>query len=137
MGREVVLHSTDTQVQRNLVKNLVQAISTSGVALASEEFPVTHHFAPMQYAREMLIRAGLLVVGRVHNKACINVISAGACTVYTVGEGESYIEAPCTFVSQADTQRVIVAHTDTVWTTVHITDKTDPDEILRELTRED
>ena len=70
-------------------------------------------------------------------KAHVNVISAGACTVYTAGEGEVELTAPCTFVSHAGAQRVILAHTDVVWTTIHVTDKTDLADIEREVIQED
>lgn len=136
MGKEVVLASTNVVQQASNIARLVQAIHTEGIGLPAEAFPVKHHFAPMQYAREMLIPKDTLVVGMVHKQSHVNIVSAGTCTVYSTGVGEEYIQAPCTFVSHAGVQRVIVAHEDTVWTTVHVTDKTDPDDILRDITEE-
>jgi hypothetical protein len=43
------------------------------------------------------------------------------------------IAAPATFVSQPGTKRVVYALKDTVWTTVHVTESTDLDEIEAEI----
>lgn len=39
-------------------------------------------------------------------------------------------------VSEAGTKRAVHAHTDTIWTTIHLTDKTDLAEIEKELIAE-
>jgi hypothetical protein len=86
--------------------------------------PVTHHFAPGLYAREIFLPAGFVVVGKIHRHAHINTISKGRVSVATEF-GTTELQAPCTFVSQPGTKRVVVAHEDTIWTTYHPTDETD------------
>lgn len=138
MGKEMVSSAQGAIMQqRNSVANLVQAIRDEGIGIPSDSFTVNHYFAPMQYAREMVIPAGVVVVGKIHRHAHVSVLSAGACTVFTAGEGIAELTAPCTFVSPEGAQRVIVAHTDVVWTTVHVTNKTDLAEIEREVIMED
>lgn len=100
-----------------------------------ECFPVQHVFAPGCYAREMTIPEGQVVIGRIHRHAHINVISKGKCRVLTEFGFET-LEAPCTFVSQPGTKRVVVALDTVVWTTIHPTELTDPDEIVRACTAE-
>lgn len=95
---------------------------------AQMDCPVTHHIAPGSYAREMNIPAGVLIVGKIHRHAHINVISKGRVHVVTEAGAET-LEAPVTFVSEQGTKRVVLAETDTVWTTVHATDETDLDKI--------
>jgi hypothetical protein len=90
--------------------------------------PVTHHFAPGAYGREIFIPAGSLVVGKIHKHAHLNVISQGECSVYTE-DGIREFKAPHTFVSQPGTKRVVLARTDLVWTTVHVTNETELDKI--------
>lgn len=42
--------------------------------------------------------------------------------------------APFVGITKAGTRRVLVTHEDTEWTTVHATEKTDPNEIEEEIT---
>lgn len=90
--------------------------------------PVTHHFAPGLYARQMLIPAGKRIVGKIHRHAHINTISQGRVTVFTEF-GMKELQAPITFVSEPGTKRAVVAHEDTIWTTYHPTDETDLEKI--------
>ena len=58
----------------------------------------------------------------------MNVISKGRVTVYTE-DGCRDLEAPITFISEVGTKRAVLAHEETVWTTVHVTSETDLDKI--------
>jgi quercetin dioxygenase-like cupin family protein len=86
--------------------------------------PVTHHFAPGQYARQMDIPAGTVIIGKIHKHAHVNVISKGTGYVATEFGKQAYA-APMTFISEPGTKRAVYAETDTVWTTVHVTNETD------------
>lgn len=97
------------------------------------ELPVRHYFSPGLYAREMFIPAGTVLTGKVHKTTHMNVISAGAITVWTE-EGMKLITAPHTFVSYPGTKRAGLTHADTVWTTFHVTEETDLDKLEEELT---
>lgn len=77
-----------------------------------------HHFADGLYAREITIPAGMLLTGKVHRTEHLNIVSKGRITVWTE-DGMRTVEAPCTLVSRPGTKRVGLAHTDTVWTTIH------------------
>ena len=88
------------------------------------ELETVHHFAPGLYARELRIPAGTVLTGKIHKTTHINVVSAGEITVWTE-EGMKRVRAPYTFVSQPGTKRAGLAHTDTVWTTFHVTQETD------------
>lgn len=85
---------------------------------------VTHIFAPGVYAREMAIKKDSLIVGKLHKTEHINIISQGDISVKTQ-YGVARYQAPCSFVSQIGTKRVVFAHKDTVWTTIHPTNETD------------
>lgn len=80
--------------------------------------PLTHHYAPGLYAREIFIPAGSIVVGKIHKHAHINVISHGSAIVVTEFDRVRVV-APYTFVSQPGTKRSLIAETDLVWTTIH------------------
>lgn len=119
--------------RREAILRLQDAIVYGGLDVGPAACPVQHHFAPGAYGREMTLPAGLVVVGKIHKHAHINVISKGRVQVFTEQDGVLELAAPCTFVSSPGTKRVVHVLEETVWTTVHVTDKTDLDEIEREV----
>lgn len=88
------------------------------------------------YAREILIAKDTVLVGEIHLKDQINVVSKGRIRVATE-EGVKEIEAPCTFISPAGTKRAGYALEDTVWTVFHATESTDQQEIKKEFIAKD
>ena len=119
--------------RREAILRLQDAIISEGRDVGPASCPVKHHFAPGSYGREMTLPAGMVVVGKIHKHAHINVISKGRVQVFTEQEGVLELAAPCTFVSSPGTKRVVHVLEETVWTTVHVTDKTDLAEIEREV----
>lgn len=91
-----------------------------------------HHFAHGVYAREVMIPAGVLAVGKIHKTVHLCIVSQGDISVYTESEGLKRIKAPCTMVCQPGTKRAIYTHEDTTWTTIHGTHETDLEEIERQ-----
>jgi len=85
-----------------------------------EQLPIepVHHFADGLYAREILIRAGTILTGKVHSTEHLNIVSQGRIAVWTE-DGMKIVSAPCTLVSRPGTKRVGYALEDTVWTTIH------------------
>ena len=79
---------------------------------------------------------GTRIIGKIHATEHFNILLTGAVTVITA-EGSEDITAPYTFVSKAGVQKIVVIHEDCVWQTVHVTDKTDLDEIEKEVIVED
>lgn len=129
-----VMHERALQLgRREAILRLQDAIVYGGLDVGPAACPVQHHFAPGAYGREMTIPAGLVVVGKIHKHAHINVISKGRVQVFTEQDGVLELAAPCTFVSSPGTKRVVHVLEETVWTTVHVTDKTDLAEIEREV----
>lgn len=129
-----VMHERALQLGRRwAILRLQDAIVYGGLDVGPAACPVQHHFAPGAYGREMTLPAGLVVVGKIHKHAHINVISKGRVQVFTEQDGVLELAAPCTFVSSPGTKRVVHVLEETVWTTVHVTDKTDLAEIEREV----
>ena len=93
------------------------------------------YFCNGVYAREIFIPAGTTLVGEIHNYPHINVVSKGKIRVAT-DEGVKVIEAPCTFISPAGVKRAGFVLEDTVWTTIHATDKTNSNDIRQEVIAE-
>ena len=87
-----------------------------------------HYFCDGFYAREILIPKGTTLTGKIHKFEHINIVSKGVIDVLTEG-GIERIEAPCTIISQPGIKRVGYAHEDTIWTTFHKTEETNPETI--------
>lgn len=106
----------------------------AGVAdLPEVDCPLQHVFAPGAYARTIFIPAGTVIVGKIHKHQHLNILSQGVVTVVTEGGGKEYLRGPLTMVSPPGTKRAVYAHTDTVWTTVHLTKETDLEKIEGEV----
>jgi hypothetical protein len=95
--------------------------------LPKDDSPVKHYFSPVDenygccaYAREILLRKGSVVIGKIHKHQHLNIISKGKVTVFTEF-GKKELEGPCTFVSEIGLKRAVYAHEDTIWTTIHLT----------------
>jgi hypothetical protein len=110
----------------------VLALEAAIKQMEQVECPVMHHFAPSNYAREIHMPAGSVIIGKIHKHAHVNVISQGHVTVVTEFERKEYF-APCTFVSEPHIKRAVYCHTDTRWTTIHPTEETDLEKIEDEV----
>lgn len=83
-----------------------------------DDCPVRNWFQPGVYCREITMPEGLIIVGRIHRHSHLNILSEGRCVVLTEG-GYEELQAPCTFISEAGTKRVVYCSETTVWTTIH------------------
>lgn len=101
--------------------------------LPQVDCPVRHYFAGGMAAREMTIPAGVVLTGAVHRHEHLCTISKGRILVST-DDGMKEIAAPCTFVSKPGAKRVGYAIEETVWTTYHVTNTTDVDALIEEIT---
>lgn len=94
-----------------------------------EVCPVQEHFSDGKvYARTIFIPKGTVLVGHIHKRENLNIMSKGVLLLLTP-EGVKRVEAPYIRVSPPGTKRAAYALEDTWWTTIHGTDLTDTDEI--------
>lgn len=120
---------------RDTILNLQAHLEQSDEKLPVTVCPVKHFFAPGMYGREITMPTDMFVIGRIHRHGHLNVISKGRCRVLTEFGSEELV-APCTFVSEPGTKRMVYVLEETVWTTVHITEETDVDKIVAAVTAE-
>ena len=101
--------------------------------LPQTECPVIHRFAPNCYLREIFMPAGTLVIGKIHATEHFNIIISGSAVVTHLDENGEFVRSKIgagdTFISQAYVQKVVEIIEDCTWQTVHVTDKTDLQEI--------
>lgn len=124
--KELASPKENRQKILNLEAAMFQAAAEG--TLEPLDFPLKHHHAEGSYAREMLIEKGRVIVGKIHKHSHVNVISQGKVSVMTE-DGLQLLTAPLTFVSKPGTKRIVYAHEDTIWTTIHVTEETDLEKI--------
>ncbi len=114
------------------VRNNINNLASSMKDMDQQECPVTHRFANGCYLREIFMKKGTTIVGKIHATEHFNVILTGDVTVVTA-EWTKRFKAPHTFISGAGIQKVVYIHEDCQWQTLHVTDKTDVNEIEKDV----
>ncbi len=84
------------------------------------DFQVVHWFADGLYGRQVTMQAGALVTSKIHLKEHFAFVLTGDISVWT-DQDYQRITAPRVLVTQPGTKRILHAHEDTVWITVHAT----------------
>jgi quercetin dioxygenase-like cupin family protein len=97
-----------------------------------KEFKLKHEFGQGLYIRTLYMPKGMVMVTKIHRHRHPFFVIQGKVSVYINGE-TSHFEAPYKGITEPATQRVIYAHEDTEWVTVHATTETDLDKIEEEL----
>ena len=98
--------------------------------------PIKHKFCNGLYIREIFNPAGQLLVTKIHKKEHPFFLMKGKMSILTE-DGVKHIQAPHHGITKPGTKRIIYTHTDCVFVTVHATDKTDVDEIEKEVIAND
>jgi len=111
------------------VRAKLYSLQAAAAELPEIECPLQHVFAPGAYARTIMIPAGTVIIGKIHKHQHLNVLSQGDVSVLTEGGGVEHLRGPITMSSLPGTKRAVYAHTDVVWTTIHLTSETDLDKI--------
>lgn len=89
------------------------------------------------YGRSIFIPRGTVLSSRIHLHQHQFIISKGLISVYDETTGEKkLLAAPFHGITEPGTRRALHALQDTIWTTFHITDSNDPDEIVEEVSRD-
>jgi len=114
--------------KRDSIEQLVDIMKD----MPQAECPVIHRFTPGCYLREIFMAEDTYVIGKIHATEHFNILLQGEVTVITT-DGQQTHKAPCTFISEAGVQKIVYMHTDCVWQTVHVTDKTDLKELEQDI----
>lgn len=117
----------------NAAQEKVSKLEKSMLHLPQIHCPVRHHFAPGVYAREITIPKDTVLVGVVHKRDNLVVLSAGKLRLVTEA-GFTDISAPHTLLCKAGSKNAAVALEDSVWTNFFATEETDPDKLVELLT---
>lgn len=119
------------------VRAQLYKLQASMAELPDVDFPLQHVFAPGVVARTIILPAGSVIVGKIHKHQHLNILSKGHVRVLTEAGGVEELRGPLVMTSEPGTKRAVYAITEAIWTTIHLTNKTDPDEIVEEATAPD
>jgi quercetin dioxygenase-like cupin family protein len=114
---------------RQLQSEMVEKAKEQGLPMRPTV--VEHLFAEGQYARKYAMPAGQLAVTKTHKKKHF-IMVLGDCTIWTEG-AQKRLTGFHFFITHPGTKRVIIAHADTLFITVHSTELTDLDAIEAEM----
>jgi hypothetical protein len=109
----------------------IEALEGELLNLPQAATPVTHHFAPGVYVREIFMPAGTFVIGHCHRTEHLNVILAGRVAVMMDGLVH-HLAAPCVLPSGAGVRKLLYIEEDCRWATIHPTEETNL-EVLEEM----
>jgi len=84
---------------------------------------VVHHFSPGIYAREMRIKKGTILTGKIHKTEHLCILNGDIEIASQDGKGR--FTGYLTFLSKPGVKRIGYAHEDTVFTTIHAIEGTD------------
>ena len=112
---------------------LISYMETHPQRVEASHFPTTHEFTPGLYTRTVELKAGDRVLSKVHRTEHPFFILKGVVQSWSPGAGWTVVQSPYRGVTRPGEWRAVVAVCDTVWSTVHATDKTDVAEIERDL----
>jgi len=129
---------SDIELLQNHVPTLeeIERLQHEMIKMPQAELETEHYFSGGMYCRKLIRPAGTLIVGKVHKKDHFFMCAKGQIIAWsekgmvTLNEGDL-------ICSKAGTKRVTLAVTDAVGITFHVTDKTDLDEIEKELIEPD
>ena len=105
-------------------------------AMPQVELKTDHYFADGMYCRKLTRPAGTLIVGKVHKKDHFFLCAKGEIIAWTENGMKKLLPGDI-IESKPGTKRVTFALSDAIGITFHRTDKTDLDEIEKELIEPD
>ncbi len=121
-----------TQDIRNKIIESEEIIKQLPDVMVGDCFPLKHIFVPGMYIRQITMPKGALLTSKIHKAEHPYFVLKGDVSVLTE-KGVIRIKAPFVDITPAGTKRLLYIHEETVWITVHRTDKTDLKEIEEEV----
>jgi len=107
-----------------ITEEKVQKLEKHFLQEKQADCPVTHHFAPNIYIREVKIPAGTFSIGHYQKTEHLNIMLAGRVTMVNEDGSHTELVAPQTFVAKAG-RKIGYIHEDMIWQNVYATSETD------------
>ncbi len=84
----------------------------------ARDLPLRHSFAEGMYQRELFIPKGMFLVSELHRDSYFSWVREGELSMIT-DKGLVRVKAPCAMTSPLGCKRMLYAHEDSWWITVH------------------
>lgn len=120
---------SNTKISGLPIRDKIFAAEAAMKQMPQIELSVNHYFSKDVYARELFIPKGVTLVGKIHKFQNLNIMTKGRMLLSDGSCETIEVVAPFIIVSPAGTKRIAHALEDTIWITVHGTDKTDVETI--------
>jgi quercetin dioxygenase-like cupin family protein len=133
---DLLLNNVPTREQIERLQMEMSAMPQAELQLAADAMQTEHYFHGGMYARKLTRPAGTLIVGKVHKQDHYFLCAKGEIIAWTEG-GMKHLYAGDIVQSKPGTKRVTLSVTDAIGITLHKTDKTDLDEIEKDLIEPD
>ena len=129
---EYALPVVEKRYIRKSIQNIEDAMLVSKDKV--ESMPHVDHFADGLYGRELFMPAGIIVTSMIHVKDHFCFVMYGKAEVVDEFSGAQLVTGPCMMKTKAGTKRILRILEDSLWITVHATEETDVDEIVKSVT---
>ena len=97
----------------------IQRLQETMLLMQTDQPEPQHFFAPGMYMRELVVPAGMLMVGKIHKHAHFLMVLKGKAEVISEF-GRMIVEAGHLSVSPSGVKRVVLALENTQFVTVHV-----------------
>jgi hypothetical protein len=116
--------NSDLVVDRLQVRANIEALDAELRKMPQIDLETRHYFAHGTYTRELHLKAGSIVTGKIHRHSCINIMVKGRIRVVT--ETDDYdLEGYNAFVSEPGIKKAAYVLEDTIWLNIHPWNGTD------------
>jgi hypothetical protein len=105
---------------KGATKPAIKRLAAKLLTLPQTKCPVVNRFAPGIYAREILMPAGNMVVGKEHRTGHLNIMLTGRALLLVNGVAQE-VTAPFICKSKPGAMKVAVIYEDCRWLTIHPT----------------
>ena len=119
-----------------VTREQIDRLQAEMVKMPQAELVTEHFFVPGMYCRRVYRPAGTLIVGKVHKQPHFFLCAKGEIIAWTEN-GMKKLQAGDVVECKPGTKRVTLATQDSIGITIHKTDKTDLDEMEKELVEPD
>ena len=120
--QEIVKKQNQLQARSKILeleKNLMPLVDGKTIVKGdTDAFPLTHTFTDGIYIRQMFMKKGSAVIGKIHKNTHVWFLLSGKLVVASETSSEEY-KAPCYVEAPAGSKRVIYAHEDSTWVNIY------------------
>ena len=129
---EVIDFEKPITMSRNEIRDYISRVESIMLSMDQVETPLKHYFSKDVYAREITLHRGTAAVGKIQKYMSLSILSSGEVTILSI-DGVKRVKAPYTFIASPGAKRLVYAHEDSTWTSVHGTSETDLEKIEEEV----